>query len=384
MGLAGLLPGSPASGGTSEATLAAESGLHTAYLDLRIKEYRLPIPLRGVGGAVAVVGEMLVLASADGRFLRIEPRKMQYLADFLPALALGADDIDKSKRIKQRELLPRVHDLVQHGGRYYVSHDVYSRKDDCIYFTISSIPVSGGTWSVVYQAPSLDVPHYTLGTGGRLAISEREGRLYFTVGDYSLDRFNRLPSDVAAQNPMLPWGKINYLDLKDHSVHMHTLGHCNPQGLVILDDGRMLASEHGPQGGDEINLIKAGRNYGWPYRSYGTEYGSFLEYRRLLPPPKTTDFTEPLFSFVPSVAPTQLIQVSNFHKKWNGDLLMGSLRAMTLFHIKLADDRVVFSEPIPIKHRIRDIKQWHDRFILLTDDCTLLVMTWDKGAPGGK
>lgn len=347
----------------------------TAYVSLWMREHTWQNGPSARGGALAVAGRMVWVASGDGRFFRVDLARGVVQADALPAIDLGSRALAGSRRYKSFEVPPRVHDILLDGSDVYVCFNQYAASTDSIHFNIARLAPDGRTWTTLYRSVGLDAPMYTMGNGGRLALQPGTRRLFFTVGDQSLDRHRDSPSALAAQKPGLPWGKVSYLDLQDGRVHPYSLGHRNPQGLTFLDDGRLVASEHGPQGGDEINIIREGGNYGWPYRSYGTEYGSYLEYRSSLPPPPAgVTFVEPVYAFVPSVAPTQVVQMKGFHARWEGDLLLGTLKAQTLFRLKLDGDRVVYAEPIPLERRLRDLRQMGDTLVVLTDTGSLLTL----------
>lgn len=345
--------------------------INTAYLNLRITELKFPTPQRGQGGAIAVVDNNIILGRSENSFAKLNTETMQYEENFLPPLLTGEGDLKQSRRYTHQELLPRVEDVIFNNGTYYVSYTIYSKSEDFIYFVISKIDAAKRDfWIPIYKSPGLNAPYYTMGRGGKMAM--RGMKLFFSVGDFSLDRVNGLDSDIAPQNPALPWGKVNYINLQDGSFHPYTLGHRNPQGLVFLQDGRLLAAEHGPQGGDELNILVEGGNYGWPFESFGTVYGSFIEYKDKLPKPVKSNFLKPIYAFVPSPAITQVIQVADFDPKWKGDLLIGSLKAQTIFHMRMDGDHVVYCEPINIGHRIRDLKQLGNAFYVLTDQGSIL------------
>lgn len=358
-------------------TVSAPVAVQTAYAKLSLREYTWPDGPSPRGGALCVAGGVLLLASGDGRFFKVDLQRGTVRPQALPALDLGAEALKGSRRYKSFELPPRVHDVLADGQDVYVSFDRYEAATDSLHFNIARLSPDGSAWTPLYRTVALDSAAYTMGNGGRMALQPGTRRLFFTVGDHSLDRRTRRASAIAAQQPGLPWGKVGYVDLRDGSVHPYSLGHRNPQGLTFLADGRLIESEHGPQGGDEINVIQQGGNYGWPYRSYGTEYGSTVEYRGSLPPEPRASYLEPMYAFVPSVAPTQLLQVQGFHARWNGDLLLATLRAQTLFRIRLAGDRVLFVEPIPLERRLRDVRQWRDTLVLLTDQGSLLTLQRD-------
>jgi hypothetical protein len=345
----------------------------TAYTKLAIEEriFNEPQQQKVGGGALVALKDYLVLGKADKTFSRINIRNWEYEDDFLPPIETG-ENLNKSIRYKHRELSPRIEGLLYSNGIFYVSYTRYDVEKDLIHFVIAKIRKSEKKWTTIYDSPGLNAPYFTLGLGGKLAITGN--RLYFTCGDFSLDRINGLSSDVASQNINLPWGKINYIDLDSGKFHVYTSGHRNPLGLVILQNGLMLATENGPQGGDEINIISEGKNYGWPYKSFGTHYGSFDEYGDALPASKKMagQLEDPIYVFVPSPALSDIIQISNFHKKWDDNLLLGSLKAKSLFHVKLDKKRIIFVEQIPINYRIRSLVQNNNSFFIYTDEGSIL------------
>ena len=372
--------------------------VRTEYFILSTREFGLPPEPFGRGGSILALDKAIIYGSASGIFYKINTSNYNIEANYLPKLNTGANFLASSKRITFKELSPRVLDIIYENGFYFVTYERYDPKEDAVRFVISKIKKTDKNWTDIYQSPKLDVTYFAMGDGGKMAF--KQDKLFFTVGDFSLDRINNLPSDVAPQNKNLPWGKINYIDLKDMSFHNYSLGHRNPKGLLFLKDGRLLSSENGPQGGDEINLIQKGKNYGWPYESYGTLYGAgFGRYKDALPQPNNgiykssiinsvnasltkfgliaperSPYEAPIFAFIPSISPTALVQIKDFDMNWDDDLLLGSLRAMSLFHIKLIGDRVVYSEPILLGKRIRDLKQGDKNFILLTDDNSLMIV----------
>jgi cytochrome c2 len=186
-----------------------------------------------------------------------------------------------------------------------------------------------------------------------------------------------------SQEPESSYGKVLLLD-KSGGHEVFTTGHRNAQGLLIAGDGRIWLTEHGPQGGDEINVLERGRNYGWPLATYGTEYG-----RTFWPlAPRQHDhgrFTEPVLAFVPSIAITSLIEVrSNVFPEWRHDLLIGSLNTVTLYRARVRDGRVLYVEPIPMGVRIRDLAEGADgRLVLWTDGGDLVALTPGPSRPIG-
>lgn len=138
---------------------------------------------------------------------------------------------------------------------------------------------------------------------------------------------------------------------------VYSLGHRNPQGLALDPaTGAIYLHEHGPKGGDEVNLIKPGHNYGWPAVSYGVNYSGAL----VSPFTQAPGITDPLHYWVPSIAPSGLVfYTGKAFPEWQGDLLVGALVDREVRRLDLEDGQVVKEEALfsEINARIRDLRQ---------------------------
>ena len=212
--------------------------------------------------------------------------------------------------------------------------------------------------------------------GGRLVFA-RDGRLFITLGD----RFSRKDE---AQNPANHLGKIVRIEADGRvpadnpfvgragtAPEIWSLGHRNVQGAALHPaTGELWASEHGPQGGDEINLVLPGRNYGWPLLTYGRNYGTGTRIGEEGPKP---GFEQPLWHWVPvSIAPSGMaFLTSDRYPGWKGSLFIGALRGEALLRLTLDGPKVVAEERLlsGLKARIRDVRQGPDGWLyLLTDN----------------
>jgi glucose/arabinose dehydrogenase len=156
-----------------------------------------------------------------------------------------------------------------------------------------------------------------------------------------------------------------------------TAGLRNPQGLHWSKDGHVWLTDHGPRGGDELNLLRAGANYGWPAVTYGTAYSRFI-WPPARQPGRHEGFEPPIHAWVPTVGISQLVQLEGDEwARWQGDLLILSLNGHTLYRTRLEDDRVVFAEPIPLGHRLRDIAVAGGAVYVVTDFDLLLRLEPD-------
>ena len=147
-----------------------------------------------------------------------------------------------------------------------------------------------------------------------------------------------------------------------------TIGHRNIQGMAIdAATGRVWASEHGPRGGDDVNLLAGGQNYGWPLQSYGADYASGEPIGQKVVP----GMAQPLLAWVPSPAPSGLAYYtgSDF-PAWRGSLFSGSLAGQEVRRISLdKDGKVLAQDRLDIGKRVRDVRQGPDGHLyLLTDE----------------
>jgi glucose/arabinose dehydrogenase len=144
-----------------------------------------------------------------------------------------------------------------------------------------------------------------------------------------------------------------------------TLGHRNPYGLAFASDGRLWETEMGPSGGDELNLILPGKNYGWPLASEGRNYNGVAIPSHSSRP----DFAPPKLYWAPSVAPTSLLIYSGtMFPQWKGDGLIGSLAGEALIHVRIRGDQASKVEQWDMGKRIRFVCQGPDGAAYLLED----------------
>jgi cytochrome c2 len=220
------------------------------------------------------------------------------------------------------------------------------------------------SWETIFEsqpciplASAGEAPRFNgMENGGRMAMLG-DDELLVTIGDHGMDGW---PSSVRApQDISYSHGKIFSIDLEDLSSELYSLGHRNPQGLFVTAAGEIWSTEHGPEGGDELNLIRKGGNYGWPLVSYGTEYGTH-GWPLSDKPGSHEGFLEPFYSWVPSIGVSSLIEITSPRfEHWHGDLIVYSLRAESFHRLRVRDDRVVMVEHIPFGERIREVIQGH-------------------------
>ena len=214
--------------------------------------------------------------------------------------------------------------------------------------------------------------HPTVDGGGhfghRLALTPDRRHLFVTSGDRqkfdpaqdltgTLGKVVRLTVD-GAPAPGNPYAGSG-------ASEVWSMGHRNPLGIAFDPDGRLWSTEMGPRGGDELNLIEAGGNYGWPIVSNGTHYDG-----RDIPDHRAGDgYVAPSAWWDPSVSPSSLLIYSGeAFPQWRGDALFGALSGQALIRVDLLGDRTVSGDRYPMRARIREVEQAPDGSVWVLED----------------
>jgi hypothetical protein len=347
------------------------------------------------GGGLARVGDDVLLVSGSGELFRIRPADDPLVAEpvGLRAPLNRGDFIAATDTTVRRDRFRAAGLLVQPEGdslRILVSHHHWKADEGCFTLRLSETRVSAadlrgdgqgganlaGRWRTVYETKpclglkSLGDPFAGQQAGGRIAALG-DTALILTVGDHQFDGVN-------SENP-LPQARNNdygktLLIPRNGPARVYTLGHRNPQGLVVTSTGEIWITEHGPRGGDELNRLIDGANYGWPLRTFGTQYDEFLWPLADAGAPRGA-FVDPWFAWVPSIGISNLIEIeTDAIPGWKGDLLVAALDARSLFRLHREEGRIVYSEPIETDARVRDLVETADgRLVLWFDDGGLSV-----------
>ncbi len=220
--------------------------------------------------------------------------------------------------------------------------------------------------SVIFRAEpdKSGVHHY----GGRLAFLD-DGTLLLTTGEgysrkdeaQSVDghfgKVVRINSDgsAPADNP--------FADRGGSAAKVLSYGHRNPQGLAVdPETGRIWLHEHGPRGGDEVNVVEAGKNYGWPAITYGVDYSGAI----ISPHTAMDGMEQPQKYWDPSIAPSGLtLYTGDAFPEWRGSLFVGALKNQDVRRLTVSDGDVVAEEILfaEIGERIRDVRTGPDGFL---------------------
>ena len=252
-----------------------------------------------------------------------------------------------------------------------ISYPIYNKTSKCVVVKLSAYEVrltekpklsKVKDWFTSKPCvPVSAVQH----AAGRLEVIDKTSA-YLTIGDLG---FKKIGSKSARGD----LGSV--FKVGANKVEKISTGHRNQQGIVLIGTD-LYTSEHGPRGGDELNLIKKGVDYGWPSVTYGDRY-SFFDYVKPARPGTHEGFEKPLYYWVPSVAPTELIQLptSSTWGSWSEQLVMGTLANQSLIFIQLlAKQRVGAVVSVDVGQRIRDLEVTSTGSILATTDSGQLLL----------
>lgn len=212
--------------------------------------------------------------------------------------------------------------------------------------------------------------------GSRVVIDQK-GFIFLSVGERNVrDRaqdLNTHQGKILRLNPDATIPKDNpFVTNKAALGEIWSLGHRNPQGLIIDSKDQLLNAEFGPRGGDEVNLVVRGANYGWPIVTYGKEY-----YGPSIGTKSKEGMMQPLYYWVPSISPSGLMEYTgNVFPSFKGNLFLATLSGMHLHRIVTGNERQILQEEkllLDLEERFRQVKMGPAGFIYLSTDSGKLL-----------
>jgi glucose/arabinose dehydrogenase len=252
-----------------------------------------------------------------------------------------------------------LHPKFSRNGLVYLSYAEGSRKNNGTTIARGKLVENRlENVEVIYRnAPRKDTPvHY----GGRMAFLA-DGTLLLTTGegfDYR-EAAQDISSGLGKVIRIKDDGSAAYDNPFEESPYVYSYGHRNPQGLAVSRSGTIWLHEHGPRGGDELNRIEAGVNYGWPAITYGLDYNGAI----ISPYTEWEGMAQPEHYWVPSIAPSGLtIYEGDLFPEWKGDLFVGALVNREVRRLDLVNGEVVAEETLfgELNDRIRDVRSGPD------------------------
>ncbi|MET0015415.1 MAG: PQQ-dependent sugar dehydrogenase [Sedimenticola sp.] len=215
------------------------------------------------------------------------------------------------------------------------------------------------------------------GTGyhfGSRLVFDRAGYLYITLGDRGeRKRAQQLDDHAGSVIRLHDDGRVPvdnpFVKRNDARPEIYSYGHRNPQGAILHpQSGRLWIHEHGPQGGDEINVVAPATNYGWPVISYGAEYGIGIPVGEGTHKP---GMAQPIYYWDPSIAPSgMMFYTGDRFPQWKDNLFVGSLKFQLLVRLEVEGEKVLHEERLLKGElgRIRDVRNGPDGYIYLLTD----------------
>lgn len=276
------------------------------------------------------------------------------------------------------------------GGLHDVVLDRDFARNQTIYFCFAEPGLTGGGRTamararlVEQEAPRLDDVKVIFQQVGPLSagnhfgcriVQGRDGNLFLTMGDHFVDRDqaqnlgNHLGKIVRIRPDGSVPGDNPFADRAGAKPEIWSFGHRNSQGAALHPaSGKLWMHEHGPRGGDEVNIPEAGKNYGWPVIGYGIDYNG----AKIHDSTRRNGMEQPIKYWVPSIAPSGMaFYAGDLFPAWRGNLFVGALAAQLLVRLELDGEKVVNEERLlqNIRERIRDVRAGPDGALwLLTD-----------------
>ncbi|NNE15010.1 MAG: PQQ-dependent sugar dehydrogenase [Saprospiraceae bacterium] len=334
--------------------LISEEGDQTLKYDLELVVPDLDIPW----GMVFLPDQSILITEKDGRVIHFKEGKKTEIGGVPEVYVRGQGGL------LDIELHPRY----EENGWIYLSYSSQEGEEKGGMTAVTRVKLSDDVFTnyeLLYKgSPNTRKPYHF---GSRLEF-DKNGYLYFSIGD----RGNRdeNPQDITRDGGKIY--RINddgsipednpFYDEKNAKKAIYSFGHRNPQGMVMHPETcEIWVHEHGPRGGDEINIVKAGANFGWPKASYGINYsGTSFTDKKAFP-----GMAKSFHTWVPSIAPSGMCFItSDIYPKWKGNLLVGSLVFQYLERLEINDSGVVKREKLMTDSgRIRNVRQGPDGYI---------------------
>ena len=328
---------------------------------------RLDTVVKGLGSPWAMAflpnGEMLVTEKSGKLHLIKKDRAMQLVSGTPEVTAEGQGglmDVILHPNFKTNHTIYLSYSAIKNEGGNTLATTAIMKA------TLNGDKLEGQ--KIIFEAlPYSKTRHHY---GSRMVFGT-DGLLYFSVGERGNEKQNpqSLENDLGKIHRIKDDGSIPagnpFVNTPGARPSLFTYGNRNPQGLAVNPStGAIWSNEHGPRGGDEINIISAGKNYGWPAISYGINYnGKIITEKTAMP-----GMEQPVIYWIPSIGPSGMAFVEgNRYKGWTGDLLSGSLRFKYLNRSKIKNGKVV-SEELLLKNigRLRDVRMAPDGYVYVS------------------
>ena len=361
--------------GTSRQAAASLATTHLYALER--DEFQLD-DFHGRGGAIASMCDDLLVVSPWGGISVIDRHgRVEYLEGKVPMNFEGLQSHPRFGRtpyyhadyFRVADILVRPHS--EDRWELFVTHHYFA--GECILFRLSSTTMFRGprnfstsqSWKTVWDAePCRPTAAWAGHQAGGKMLAAGPDDLLIAVGDHDWV----VDGVAVSQRLDSHLGKLVRVNVESGEAEIVATGLRNPQGLALDMDGNLWATDHGPLGGDELNLLEPGGNYGWNHATYGVGYGGRINVQDKRKLGRHDGFERPAFAWVHSIAATSVtVNDERRFPLWRDDLLLGSLYG-AIFRVRRDGTDIQYVERIPVDVRVRDVAQLSDgRMALLSD-----------------
>lgn len=340
---------------------------------------------QGGGGLILIDQDRFLIGSAYGRFFDVTLRPGDDVSVVETTIRAPLNRSDYMAGAKHPTRMFRVTDVFLVDGTgpqrtLLASHHFWNTEKQCLTMRLSEATIdldnltgSPPEWRTRFESqPCMIAARLVNHNGGRIEYLTPDSVL-MSVGSNAYDQ----EAATLAEFDDSSYGKIFEIDLDDWSADVFSRGHRNVQGIYVRD-GVIWSTEHGPQGGDELNFLRRDADYGWPRATYGTEYGQRNWPMTVGALPHSYG-QKPAFAWVPSIGVSNLVQITaTAFPGWQGDLVVGSLdgasgdAGRSLYRVAVDAGRAVLAERIYTGERVRDLVERRNGTLVLWDGLQIL------------
>lgn len=349
-----------------------------------LKKYALPFedayptgPFENLGNKqflfISKCGDVY-FTKLDGDLKLVQPAKS--LTKFIPGSESSNNESD-TKQVVYCKNLSGVKDSLLVKNSLFVAYTTWDDQQNGARLAVSEFELDVANSDITFKReiylsrPAIKEPFLGHQVGGKLVLGENDNTLFLSLGDFSK------PERV--QDGTTSLGKVIKIDLQRLNAEVYATGLRSPSGGMLFDRAvnELWVTDHGPRGGDEINLIKRGKNYGWPLVSYGTIYerdgmGSYYGNKFN----NHEGYEKPAMTFVPSIGIGPIAKYADTGKNdyWDNDYFVAGMGSTTLYRVKKEKQGLVYAEPVLTGYRIRALKiDAQGNFYIKTDSNQFLI-----------
>ncbi len=374
--------------------------LDTSFVDFQGQVIDIPVDRAGSGGGMTVWGDDLLVLTKEGRvFAASQDGALSELPLNVPDNGFDAYVAESNKpdyaETDHLFHLFRFNDILfsdTPAFRGLIVSTTFFHEDRACYTNrlvrlavptevqrAADLSAETDDWQVFYDTD----PCLPLRKFGRTIVGEMAGGRMASIDDQTIymTHGNYFQNDRPATYDSLDgtsYASVVAIDLTSGEETTIATGFRNPQGIAVASDGTVYATDHGAKGGDEVNVIRPGGNYGWPQETHGVNYEWLPTEDERGNTGRHTRSVSPIYSWTPSPAVSALAYIDGFDPAWDGDLIVGSLKwgewGRKLFRLRILDGRVTHVETIPIGERVRYITQFGADTLALWLDTNQLVL----------